>query len=238
MTKLVWDPLQAPSVKSGLDRGVLYLRSYAPMVWNGISAVTEKSESDLVEGYFDGQKYAYQRPPETFRATVEAYTYPYQLDLVSQFDLSYRVALTTGYEIHLVYNAVALPGNPAHVSINPQADAIKFSWDIATVPVSIDQYRSTAHLVINSNYTDAVVLGLIENLLYGTVSTAPSMPTAAQIFAIFEAHATFVIVDLGDGTFTATGPDSWFTSIDSTTMDITTPSVEVLDSESYRIRSW
>lgn len=239
MTRLVWDPLQAPPVKLGLDRGVLYFKNHPVRVWNGLSKVTEKSDdSEISEGYFDGQKFKQQRTPNSFAATVEAYTYPEELETGDSFDLSYRVSLDTGYEIHLVYNAGAVFQDEVWGSIGFDPTITPFSWDLATVPVQVDHYRATGHVLINSNYTHPTVLTQIEDILYGTNTTVPEMPTIPEILAIFDAYATFVVVDNGDGTCTVTGPDSWFNQIDATTWQITSPSIDILDTDSLTIRSW
>jgi hypothetical protein len=239
MTRLVWDSTQAPPVKLGLDRGVLYFKNHPVRVWNGLSKVTEKTDDSTVnEGYYDGRKFAQQRTPDSFSATVEAFTYPDELETGDVFDLSYRVTLETGYEIHIVYNAIAIFQDEVWGSLGFDPTITPFSWDVHTVPVRLDDYRATAHLVINSNHVDVNAMVLLENLLYGTSTTQPEVPPIQEILDIFEAHAIFTVVDNGDGTWTATGPDEWFSMLDATTFQITTPSAEMLDTDTYQIRSW
>jgi hypothetical protein len=238
MTRLTWDPKAAPPVRTGISKGVLYFRSYPVQVWNGLSSVVEKDDSAITEGYFDGQKFIQVGTPSSYSATVDAYTYPTDLESRDVFDLSYRVELDTGYELHVVYNAVARVNDKDYETLGGDISTATFSWDISTIPVAVNDYRATAHLVINSNNVVANALSQVEDLLYGTNTTNPRMPTITEIFAIFEANAVFVVVDNGDGSWTATGPDSWFTMLDATTFQIVTPSAEYLDPETYRIRSW
>lgn len=239
MTRLTWDPTQAPPVRLGLSRGVLYFRSHPIQVWNGLSSISEKSDdSSITEGYFDGQKFAQVGAPSSFSATAQAYTYPPDLESGDVFDLSYRVELDTGYELHIVYNAVASFNDEALITLSSDVDPTLFSWDIATVPVKLDEYRATAHIVIDSNYADPTALQLVEDFLYGTAFSDPEIVSIQDIFAIFEANAIFTVVDNGDGTWTATGPSDWITMIDATTFQIVTPSAEYVDANTYRIRSW
>jgi hypothetical protein len=74
--------------------------------------------------------------------------------------------------------------------------------------------------------------------LYGVEGVDPRLPSGVEVINLFDLLALFRIIDNGDGTWTAIGPDSWFETIDSTTVDITTPSIEFMDEESYQIRSW
>jgi hypothetical protein len=239
MTKLVWDPEQAPPIKRGVDRGVLYFRSYGPKVWNGLEMVNEKpGDWAIVEGYYDGQKFAHIGSPESYSATIDSYTYPDELESGDVFDLSYRVSLETGYELHIVWNAEARETDVAMTSLGSDAEAESFSWDVSTIPNRFDFYRATAHILINSTNAPAGALEQIEDLLYGTTTTSPSIPSIEDIFAIFDAYAVFIVTDNGDGTWTATGPDSWFQTVDATTVIITTPSVDFINSEAYLIRSW
>lgn len=238
MSKLVWDDLLSQLVTTGVDKGVLYSSDGTVHVWNGLIAVTEKADNaELAEFYYDGQKYTNLRTPESFQATVEAYTYPWEFN-GRNFGLTYRVNLDKGYELHLVYNASAVPSDESHTTLADNVDAITFSWDIWTIPEQIDSKRAAAHFVINSANTYPNVLSALEDLLYGTFSLDPRFPSVAEVIAIFELGAVFRVIDNGDGTWTATGPDSWFEQVDPTTFRITTPSVETLDDNSYQIRSW
>lgn len=239
MTKLTWDPLQAPPVRLGLSRGVLYFRSHPIQVWNGLASVDEKvDDSTITERYFDGQKFTQVGGPTSFAATAQAYTYPPDLESGDVFDLSYRVELDTGYELHIVYNAQAKFNDKDLTTLSSDVDPMLFQWDISTVPVRMDEYRATAHIVIDSNQAEPGALQLVEDFLYGTSSSDPEILTIQDLFAIFEANAVFTVVDNEDGTWTATGPSDWITMVDATTFQIVTPSAEYVDANTYRIRSW
>lgn len=239
MSKLVWDPNLAPPIKRGVDRGVLYFRSYGPKVWNGLENVIEKADdTEQVVRYFDGQKFVQTRTPESFSATVEAYTFPDELASWDIFDFAYRVSMETGYELHIVYNAEAYVNEVVSSSLGGDVSTESFSWEISTVPQAFDGYRSTAHIYMNSNDIEPAALQQIEDHLYGTDTVAPAIMPIEDILTILDSYAVFIVTDNGDGTWTATGPDSWFQTIDATTVIITTPSIDIIDSESYLIRSW
>lgn len=240
MTRLTWNPLEAEPVKLGLDQGVLYFRSYPVQVWNGLRHVVEEKDGDLSHIYYDGQKVMQVRTPDAYSAQAEAYTYPDALESGDMFDLSYRVTLDQGYELHIVYNVRARFRDESWDSLSNNIAGTLFLWDLASVPVQIDDIRASAHLVINSNHADPEALALIENTIYGTNTSDPIMLSLEQILAIFEAHAIFVVVDHGDGTWTATGPDDWFEMLDSTTFQIDVPYevAHYLDASTYTLRTW
>lgn len=227
-----------PYISTGLDRGVVYFRSYPPAAWSGLSKVEEKGETESYVSYFDGQMFVQQRSADPFAGSIEAYSYPENLDNHDIFDLTYRVTLETGYEIHLVYNVTAVLQQVYRPSVNSSADLDPFGWDFSTIPVEFNLIRAASHFVINSNYADSRALGTIESMLYGTTTSDPVMPEISEILGIFDPYCVFVVTDNGDGTWTATGPDSWFNSVDATTVEITTQSVDYVDDERYIIRSW
>lgn len=238
MTKLVWDPTQAPPFHVGLDKAVLYLRKSVSRVWNGLSKIVEKSEgSDSNVLYFDGVKVVQQRTSEVFSGSIEAYTYPPELDNEDIFDLSYRVTLDSGYEIHILYN-VQFDTSEDHSTINQNADPSLFTFDVYSIPIQFNSYRASSHFIINSNYADPDAVLTVEDALYGTDTVDPDLPTIEELLNIFDLYSVFVITDNGDGTWTATGPDSWFETVDSETTIITTPSVDFISEDEYNIHSW
>ncbi len=239
MTKLVWGNLLDRVYKVGVDRGVVYSGGNAT-VWNGLTSVKENTvDSELTDGYYNGDKYIQERTPEGFSGTIEAFTYPDQVDNpYTKFDLTYRTMLNVGYEIHLVYNVRASSKNVERSTFQAQAEAALFGWDISSVPVPLADVRASSHLIINSNDVLPGILSALEDTLYGTESTAPSMPTGPAVITLFDTMAIFRVVDNGDGTWTATGPDDWFEMLDSTTFQIVTPSAEYLDPDLYKVGSW
>jgi hypothetical protein len=239
MTKLVWDSFDNNLVTYGVDQGVLYPHNKRAIAWNGLVSVSEKLiDSNLTTGYFDGQKYTQDHSPEGFSASVEAFFYPDELELDSPFGLSYRVSLYKGYELHLIYNAEAFSNDSDYASTDSKATPTLFKWDVSTTPIQLEGVRSSSHFVINSNDVRPNILEDLENLLYGVEGVDPRLPSGVEVINLFDLLALFRIIDNGDGTWTAIGPDSWFETIDSTTVDITTPSIEFMDEESYQIRSW
>jgi hypothetical protein len=146
------------------------------------------------------------------------------------FGFSYRTVLGNdlekndyGYKLHLVYGAQAAPSEKQYETVNDSPSAIAFSWDVTTTPVEVTgtnpitgkPYKPTAILTINSTLVDATALATLEDFLYGTVGTDPSLPSPADVIAIFAGTVT---------TVTPTAP-----TYNSSTHVITIPTVTGVD---------
>jgi hypothetical protein len=108
------------------------------------------------------------------------------------FGLAYKTALGNdtdgvdhGYKLHLVYGALAAPSEKAYQTINDSPDAIVFSWEITTTPVSVTGKKPTASLTINSTKVDAAKLASIEDILFGTDSVDARLPLPDEIATLF-----------------------------------------------------
>jgi hypothetical protein len=77
----------------------------------------------------------------------------------------------------------------------------------------------------------------LEALIYGDDDNDPVLPSPTEVLEIFESHTTLRITDNGDGSWTATGPDSAIVMLDATTFQITWPSAIFIDATSYKISS-
>ena len=225
MAHLTWDNTGERLYETGVDHGVLYIPDVDGdyndgVAWNGLTTVTESpSGAEATALYADNIKYLDLRSAEQFGATVEAYTYPDEFNqfdgiaspadgvLVGQqsrktFGLSYRTRLGNdvegsdyGYKLHLIYGCTAAPSEKAYSTINDSPEAITFSWEVSTTPVSAGgSLKPTSQLVIDSTKVDPAKLTTLENLLYGQ-SGAPQLPDPAAVIAIFTTGVT--TVDMG-----------------------------------------
>jgi hypothetical protein len=187
------------------------------VAWNGLTTVTESpSGAEASPQYADNIKYLNLISEEQFGATIEAFTYPVEFEQndgsssptagvnIGQqsrktFGFSYRTRLGNdtqgtdyGYKLHLVYGALAAPSEKAHATINDSPEAVAFSWEVTTTPVQVGeiggvQYKPTAHITIDSTKVDPAKLTTLQQQLYGTASTSPSMPLPADVIAMMSA---------------------------------------------------
>jgi hypothetical protein len=214
MSVLTWDGSGERQYETGVDHGVLYIPDntgdyVTGYAWNGLVSVTEApSGAEANPQYADNIKYLNLQSAEEFGATVEAFTYPDEFGqcdgtaepqpgvFIGQqnrksFGLSYRSKIgndlnsDAGYKLHLVYGAQAAPSEKAYTTINDSPEAITFSWELTTTPTQVTGHKPTAILTIDSTKVDAGDLDALEELLYGTVGTEPSLPTPDEVIALF-----------------------------------------------------
>lgn len=256
MTRILWDAIGSRYFSAGVDRGVLYLQNGSGVPWNGLTAVNEApSGADVVEAYYDGQKFFSARSVEAFEITIEAMTYPVEFDeydgrgsyVTAQrrkpFGFSYRTRIGNdqdgfdhGYLIHLVYNALAMPTQRSRSTVADSTSLTTFSWPVVTTPREVDG-RWGSHLIIDTRIAYPSAVAALEDLIYGSPETSPRLPEPSEILALFEEFAILKITNHGDGTWTAEGPDDVVSMINPTTFKIDWPSVVYLDEDTYQVSS-
>ena len=204
MAKLVWDKTGDRLYETGVKNGVLYPQGTGGtypkgVAWNGLSTVTESpSGAEASAVYADDMKYLNLYSTEEFAATIEAYTYPDEFaecdgsatiatgvtigqQTRKAFGLCYRTTLGNdvaannyGYKLHLIYGAMAAPSEKAYATINDSPEAITFSWELSTTPVSVKGFQPTASLVVDSTKVKPEKLAKLEEILYGKDPTSES----------------------------------------------------------------
>ena len=170
-TRITWDGTGERLYETGTDHGVLYVMKNdgtydTGVAWNGLTAVTESPEgAEPTDLWADNIKYLTLRSAETFKFTVEAYTYPDEfaacngeLELVSgvpgltvgqqprkAFGMCYRTVVGNdvqnndyGYKLHIIYGATCSPSEKAYATINDSPEAITFSWEATSTPIIVD----------------------------------------------------------------------------------------------------
>lgn len=219
MGVITWDAPEDRVFETGVDHGVLYLPDAGGVydsgfAWNGLVSVTETpTGAESNKQYADNIVYLNLLSVEEFGATIEAFTYPDEFAecdgtavpqpgiTVGQqtrkaFGMSYRTkkgnALNSdlGYKLHLVYGALASPSEKSYTTVNESPEAMTLSWEITTTPVAVTGLKPTALLVIDSTLVDADALAELEEFLYGTVGTDPSLPLPDAVLAIFAGSLT------------------------------------------------
>ena len=216
MAKLVWDETGKRIYETGVQKGVLYVQNESGLypkgvAWNGLTAVTESpSGAEATPLYADDIKYLELRSAEEFGATIEAYTYPEEFEACDgsaelqpgvsigqqdrkKFGMSYVTVLgnnekgnSYGYKLHLIYGATAAPSEKAYNTINDSPEAITFSWELSTTPVSVANMKPTASVTIDSTKVNKEKLKQLEDILYGKESEDPRLPLPDEISQIFK----------------------------------------------------
>lgn len=206
-----WDQIGERTYETGVENCALYLLedgSYGNGVaWNGITGITEKPSGATQSAlYADNIKYLTLVAAEDFGLTIEAYTYPAewkQCDgsaeigkgiVIGQqarkvFGLAYKTKLGNdsdgqdhAYKWHLIYGAQASPSERAYKTVNDSPEAITFSWEATSTPVTIEGFKPAACLTIDSDKVDADELKAFEAILIGSEEgTTPRLPLPDEI---------------------------------------------------------
>jgi hypothetical protein len=126
-----------------------------------------------------------------------------------------------------------MPEDLEYQSLSDNIELSDFSWKLTSVPQAVSNYRNTSHFVIDSRKIHPDALSGIEDILYGTVSTAPRLPSVTELLSF----VNIIVVDNGDGTWTATVPDYYLTMLDATTFQITNANALTIDVDTYVLAS-
>ena len=220
MSRITWDTVGERYYETGVKMGVLYPIQAGGLynkgvAWNGLTAVTESpSGAEATALYADDIKYLNLLSNEEFGATIEAYTYPEEFAecdgsaalahgvMIGQqkrkiFGLCYRTAIGNdvdgsdyGYKLHLVYGCLASPSEKAYATINDSPEAITFSWEVTTTPVSVTGFKPTSQITIDSTKVKPEKLTALEDILYGKdgdgeAATEPRLPLPDEVAALF-----------------------------------------------------
>lgn len=214
--KLKWDQTGERLYETGVDRGVVYPQvgaTYpAGAAWNGLTGVTlSPSGAEPSPLYANNHKYLNLMSVEELGGTIEAYTYPDEFaacngekELVAgvrvgqqkrqQFGFTFRTLIGNdsegtahGYNITLVYGALASPSESANATVNDSPEAKTMSWEFSTTPVEVTGFEPTASIVINSTTVDADKLAAFEAILYGSGDTEARLPLPDEVAELFAA---------------------------------------------------
>lgn len=265
-TKIAWNSVGNRFYEAGVDRGVLYVEGRPGVAWNGLISVEESpTGGESVPYYYDGFKYANPSALEEWEADLEAFTYPDEFAYCdgtemmangmfitqqrrNSFGLSYRTLIGNdvnaenhGYKIHIVYDVQAEPSDRSYSTLSDDAEASTFSWHLTARPRKFQDpifgIKYGAHIILDSTKVYPWTMRAVEEVLYGKDSVDPKLPSPQELLAIFENNTLLHVVDNGDGTWTAVGPESAIIMTSADEFQIDWPSAVMLNDDTYTINS-
>lgn len=214
MPKLTWDVTGTRLYEMGVSECALYVQKNGKygegVAWSGISSISESpsgAEDNAI--YADNIKFLNLKSTEEFGATIEAYMYPDEwkecdgrADLATGvtlgqqkravFGLAYKTKVgndadgdDAGYKIHLIYGAQASPSESQFSTVSDSPEPATFSWEITTTPITVDGFKPTSQIVIDSTKADATALAKFEGILYGSESEAARLPLPDEVKILF-----------------------------------------------------
>lgn len=263
MSRIVWDEPNERVFEAGVDRGVLYLPGGIGVPWNGLTSVKQKKRQTVEPIYFEGRKVNDLILEGDYQGTLRALTYPEEFEqfmgfqeeepgviLTGQpqgrFGLTYRSRRGTalqypalGDRIHLLYNLSAVDASDlTYATFRDTVEPMEFQWDISSLSESIAGRKPTAHLILDSSRMDPLLWADIEDILYGSDTTEPRLPTPSTLLAFIKKWDRITILDNGDGTWTAIDKaGDYITDHGDGTFTITEANATFLDADTYEISS-
>lgn len=210
MPVLTWDGVTDRFYETGVSKGVLYEPNGDGVPWNGLISIEENDSNEVEPIHYDGVKVTDVVTIGDFSATMRAFTYPDEFLFYegifeeidgfyitnqpqSQFCLSYQTKIgntdgpDAGYKIHILYNLTAIPQSKTYQSLSLEIEPVEFEWQLTSVPEDIDNYRPTAHVIIDSRKIDEDILQDLEDILYGTESTTARLPSLQSLLVLINA---------------------------------------------------
>lgn len=221
MSALTWDATGERLYETGVNQGALYVMNGSTygngVAWNGLTAITETpSGAEQTPLYADNIKYLNLISAEEFGLTIEAYTYPDEFGecdgsatltpgvKIGQqkrktFGLAYKTLIGNdtegsdyGYRLHIVYGIQAAPSEKAYATVNDSPEAVTFSWECTTTPVTVGtinsvEYKPTSIITIDSTGFSSEKsnnLAALEAYLYGSADKEPQLPNPAQVYEL------------------------------------------------------
>lgn len=208
MAVLQWNTLGTRIAETGVDRGVLYVEGSDGVPWNGLTRVVQdRPDADLTPIHFDGDVVNYKilRAPtsfelDTFSIPPEFWPCLGRVHLANglyaenqprqPFGFSYRSLVANdvdgssyGYIIHIIFRAFAIEKTLTRKTIASSVQLSTRSYDIRPIPIPSEIRAPISHVSIKSYEQSAQDMAALEDILYGTASTSPTIPTLDWLFS-------------------------------------------------------
>ena len=218
-------------LQAGLSHGAVYLQD-AVEPWVGLISIESTTTSGAAQ-HLDGIVYAVTTPYDEYAFTVEGYTYPELLETnVQQDGLTYR---DRNY-LYLVYNPLLYLNTSSYATDSDSTSATTFELSATAKPTKLRSLL-TSRLLVDLGAASPGAVAQITEILYGTDTNEPRWPSIEEVEEVFESNAVLRIIDHGDGTWSAIGPDSAIKMVSDTEFEITWPSARYIDGDTFRISS-
>lgn len=217
---LVWDETGKKLFETGVSNVALYPQDTtgvygAGVAWNGVTNISESpSGAEATTLWANNGKYLNLYSVEEYASSIEAYTYPDEFaecdgsaeiakgvsigqQTRKSFGLAYKTLVGSdtdgndhGYKLHLVYGCKAAPSERSHATVNDSPEALSFSWEISTTPVSVTGHKPTASVEIDSTKVNAEKLAAFEKILFGSDTAAARLPLPDEVAELFAAASS------------------------------------------------
>jgi hypothetical protein len=264
MARVLWDQVGDRRFESGVSNVVLYVENGNGVPWNGVTSIDDDVDTSIDPVYFDGVKFEEIVSIGDTHANIKAFTFPDEFlecqgtvedqagfyvmnQPPKRFSLAYRTEVGDDisgqrafYKLHVLYNLLAIPTSTSRATINDTPEAVEFEWELTSLPTEFADYRPTSQLMLDSRKVDSYLMSDIEDILYGSADNEATLPSLKNLSAFIRKWNRLIIVDNGDGTWTAASPiepDPYITLNVDGSFSIDTDTATYLDANTYTIES-
>ena len=210
MARLQWDVPTTRTAELGVDRGVVFVEGASSGVaWSGLTRVSRSQpDANMEPVYFDGSIANYFVSRSVTAFSIEALSVPPEFapclgrvalkpgfyaanQPIASFGFSYRTLIANdtkgtsyGYKIHIVFQAYAVERTLVRQTVGSTVQLSQRGFDVQTVPVQVDGYNPVSFLTVSSETMSPSSLQELEDVLYGTAGTDPTLPTVSEVVSI------------------------------------------------------
>lgn len=224
----------------GVSKGVLYPANTDGVAWSGLQSVAVNHENPDYAIYLDGILHTRKNVRPSFSVTVESFVAPLAIKERELYGLTFRTEVegpVSYHQIHLVYDLSFSPVDVSSSTSDGSTGPKTLAWTGSARPTAFPGFSHTAYVVIDTSEANDPFVSAIEDILYGSEDQIPRLPTFKDLLALIELHAVVVITDLGDGTFTAEGPENAVGLTNPTTFWINWPSAVYTSPTTYTVHT-
>lgn len=215
----------------GIDRGFIFFENIPGVPWRGITDIEEREEDYTIEKYYlEGRLIGRRYIKGNYSATISSYDDPFVHPDISEppVAISYRESFRTEqgefYRLHIVHGVTMIQTGATRSSLSDSPEADTFSWEAYSIDEELSDEVVGSHLILDSSLIYPWVLRDIEAVLYGYPDGGARIPSIDELYEFF-AMMNLVIIDHGDGTWSAVGHDAMVAMIDATEFEIVSPTI-------------
>lgn len=212
MAEIRWGSAEDRTAETGVDRGVLYIEGLDSGVpWSGLVNVTRSEpEAQLEPVYYDGVIRNYMAYQSPLRYNISALSSPPDFQRCfgllplangfyaanqphASFGFTYRTKIANdpggidyAYKIHLIFQAYAVERPNIYQSVTSTVNVTNRSYEVQTIPVMYEDSKPISYISVSTLDYDAQVISDLEDLLYGTEVSDPTLPTVSEVLSLLE----------------------------------------------------
>lgn len=215
-------PNQSPSTRTTIVGRAI--------AWNGVTGVDEAGNGSSSVNYLDGKIFLAETDATDYSGKLTAYFWPDEFSACigmpqiadgliidnqkpKRFGLSYRTLIGSGtrgdmfgYQIHLIYQAMASINGISRKTVNNSPAPMEFGFDLVATPVKLTGFRPSAHYIIDTRRLDPDTIAELEAILYGDDETAGRLPDPSELYDLLHFGSTIAVTyTVADGTINFKG---------------------------------